>query len=464
MRNDPVTNFSKPDPIEAAKFEPLASKKTVWSIAINPRLCLIVALLALGAFCVWFMLTAKAVYIEAQPAHTDIDISSLLKLKLGNRYLLRPGAHDLNLSAEGYLPLQETLNVSAEAAQRYTYRLQKLPGHLRVDSGALSGAEVLLDGISRGETPLDLRDLPPGEYVVELRAARYLPLRKQVTLEGLDREQSLSVELKPAWATISLVSEPPDAEVFSGAELLGKTPLQTELLQGRHEIRIKAAGYKVWQDSIAVVAGEAQAITEVRLKPADATLFLASNPARANATVNGDFMGLTPLEVALTPGETAQIRLFKRGYKPASRAVSAQSGEQKRLTVGLEAELTPVQVRVEPADAKIFVDGALVGAGDRTLQLSTGKHQIEVRKQGYVDYKTTLTPHVGADHELNVRLKTVKQVKMESVKPVITAPDGQTLKLFYPGTFTMGASRREPGRRANETCARCNSRGRFIWR
>lgn len=451
MPTDPVTNSHEPARIEAARFEPLASKKSARSIQVNPRLCLIAALLALGAFCAWFMLTARAVYIETEPPNVDVDISGSLKLKLANRYLLRPGTHDISLSAGGFHPLQETLLVSEQAAQHYIYRLEKLPGHLRIDSGEVTGAEVLLDGVSRGETPLNLRGLSPGEYVVEIRAERYFPYRAQVILEGLDREQHLNAELKPAWAEISFASEPPDAQVFSGEEMLGATPLTAQLPEGRHDIRIRAAGYKVWQDSIAVVAGEPQAVTGIRLEPADATLFLASSPARANATVNGNFLGLTPLEVPLTPGEATKIRLFKQGYKPAARSVTAQSGEQKRLSVTLEPELVPVVVRVEPGDAKIFVDGAPVGVGNRTLQLSTSKHQIEVRKQGYVEYKTDLMPHVGVDHELIVRLKTVKQAKLEALKPVITAPAGQTLKLFYPAAVTMGASRREPGRRANET-------------
>ena len=451
MSNSPVTNSNGPARIEAAKFEPLSSKTSVRPVGINPRLCLVIALLALAAFCAWFMLTAKAVYIETEPSNADVDISGTLKLKLANRHLVRPGAHDLSLSAEGYHPLQERLNVTTEAAQHYIYRLEKLPGHLLIDSGAVTGAEVLLDGVSMGETPLNLRSLSPGEYVVEIRAERYFPLRTQVILEGLDREQRLDAELKPAWAEISFASEPPDAQVFSGDKMLGATPLTAQLLEGRHEVRIKAAGYKVWQDSITVAAGEPQAVTGIRLEPADATLFLASSPARANATVNGNFLGLTPLEVPLTPGEATQIRLFKQGYKPAARSVTAQSGEQKRLSVNLEPELVPVVVRVEPEDAKLFVDGAPAGEGNRTLQLSTKKHQIEVRKQGYVDYRTDLTPHVGVDHELVVRLKTVKQAKLESLKPIVTAPSGQTLKLFYPGAVTMGASRREPGRRANET-------------
>ncbi len=450
MSKDPSTNEDRPGRIEAAQYVPLSSKKSARSIRVNPRRFLIAALLTLGAFCAWFMFSARAVYIETEPANAGIELSGSLKLKLAHRYLLRPGAHDLLVSAEGFRPLRETLVVSAEAAQHYLYRLEKLPGHLLIDSGAVTGAEALLDGISRGNTPLRVGDLAPGEYLLEIRAERYLPWRGEIMIEGMDREQSVSAELKPAWAEVSIASEPAAAQVFSGDEILGTTPLSAQLLQGRYEIRIKADGYKVWQDSINVVAGKPQSLSDIRLEPADATLFLVSTPARANATINGNFMGLTPLEVAITPGEATRIRLFKQGYNPATNSVTAQSGEQKRLSVTLEPELVAVAVRVDPADAQLFVDGAPVGEGSRTLQLPTRKHRIEVRKQGYVDYKTELTPHFGVEHELVVRLKSVKQAKLEALKPVITAPAGQTLKLLYPDAVTMGASRREPGRGANE--------------
>ena len=448
---NPATNSDATSRIEATKFEPLTSEKSTWTVALNPRLCLVIVLLAAGAFSAWFMLTAKAVYIETEPLDANVDITSVLKLKLANRYLIRPGTYDLGLSAQGYHPLQERLGVTEEAAQHYIYRLEKLSGHLRIDSGRITGARVVIDGIAKGETPVTVRNLPPGEYLVEIRTERYLPFRAEITLEGHDKEQSVSAELKPAWAKISFASVPSDAQVFSGDELLGRTPLTAELLEGKHNVMVKAAGYKLWQDTIAVVAGTPQSISDIRLEPADASLFLVSEPARANATINGNYLGLTPLEVPLTPGETTHVRLFKQGYKPAARSLTAESGESRKLSVTLEPELVTVVVRVEPEDASVYVDGALVGVADRTLQLSASKHRIEIRKPGYVDYKTTLTPLVGVEHELNVVLKTIRQAKLESIKPVITAPAGQTLKLFYPGAFTMGASRREPGRRANET-------------
>ena len=447
----PVPDIGAAARIEAVKFEPLASGQPTRFVGINPRLGLVAALLAISALCAWFMLTAKAVYIETEPLDTNVDITGALTLKLADRHLIRPGTYNLDLSAPGYHPLQETLGVTEDPAQHYIYRLEKLPGHLRIDSGPVTGAPVFIDGIEQGETPVTVTDLPAGEYIVEIRAERYFPFRAEITLEGLDREQSVSADLQPAWAEVSFSSEPPDAQVLSGDRILGRTPLTTELLDGKHDIVVRAAGYKVWQDTVTVVAGTPQSLTDIRLAPADASLFLVSKPARANATINGNYLGLTPLEVPLTPGEATHVRLFKQGYKPAARSLSAESGEEKRLSITLEPELVSVAVNAEPGDASLYVDGALVGPASRTLQLPARKHDIEIRKQGYVDYKTTLTPLAGVEHELNVVLKTTRQAKLESVKPVITAPAGQTLKLFYPGAFTMGASRREPGRRANET-------------
>ena len=101
---NPVADPGATTRIEAARFEPLASEKSTWTIALNPRLCLVAALLVIGAFCAWFMLTARAVYIETEPLTANVDIAAALKLKLANRYLIRPGAYELDLSAPGYRP------------------------------------------------------------------------------------------------------------------------------------------------------------------------------------------------------------------------------------------------------------------------------------------------------------------------------------------------------------------------
>ncbi len=77
--------------------------------------------------------------------------------------------------------------------------------------------------------------------------------------------------------------------------------------------------------------------------------------------------------------------------------------------------------------------------------------QIEIRKQGYVSHSQTVTPRPGVSQALEVTLLTEREAKAAAVPPVIQGPQGQELRLIEPGRFRVGAPRREPGRRANET-------------
>lgn len=444
--------------IEPARFVPPPAQKPALSFASALKSGLVVLGLALGAcavaFIAWFMLTAAVVEVETEPADVAVSLEGGMRLQLAGRYMARPGPYRLSIVAPGYEPLTAEIMVNRGPAQRHVYQLEKRPGRLRVDTGAVTGAEVFVDQESKGTTPLVIEALPAGERLVAIKAPRYLPYEERLEITGLDQEQTLEVALTPAWAEVSFDAAPQGAEVFSGEESLGKTPLTAELLAGEHAVMIKAPGYQAWRETIKVAAGQPLRLDGIRLERAAAALFVASEPARASATVDGDYAGLTPLELSLRPGRRAAIRLYKQGYKPALRTFTAKAGQAQRLRVVLQPELVSVTLKVQPADAQLYLDGALIGEGDRVLQLPAKKHRLELRKEGYAPHKATLTPHIGVEQALNIRLKTLREIKMENVKPVIKTASGQTLKLFYPGAFTMGASRREPGRRPNETLRR----------
>ena len=445
---------AEPARIAPSKFQPQTKRQQKARRPIRGRTVLIGTLFVICTAIAWFILTAKAVYIDTEPKTARISVDGFLQLKLADRYLLRAGDYEVDIDADGYYPIAQQLNVGGEQSQQFSFQLQRLPGHLRVDTGEVAGAQVFLDADLKGDAPLTIRDVPHGEHEVRINADRYFPFQDSVLVEGLDKEQSLVVDLLPAWADVEFASVPVGADVVVDDELVGQTPLSVQILQGKHAVRVKLAGYKVWQDDISVIASQAMSLADIKLAPADAVVFLVSEPPRANTTVDGEYQGLTPLELALSPGKQSTIRLFKQGYRPASRQVTLSSGDEQRLDVKLVAELSSVDFNVTPADAKLYINGRLRGAAKQTVQLSARTHRIEIRKEGYVDYETRVTPRAGIAQQINVTLKTLRQAKIERIKPVIKTSAGQSLKLFYPFGFTMGASRREPGRKANETLRR----------
>jgi formylglycine-generating enzyme required for sulfatase activity len=434
-----------------ASFVPPGAKPPPVAVKIPVATVMIGLALVISIFLAWFLVSARAVYIEVSPASSDVDIDGGMRLQLADRYLLRTGEYGLRIEAEGYQLLVRSLVIGKEQNQHYSFDLQPLPGRLRVDTGPVTGAQVFIDDTPRATTPAVIGEIPAGEHRLRVSAERYFSFEDTVMIEGLDHEQVVSLLLKPAWADVTFVAEPAGADVFVDDELLGQTPLKTGILEGAHRVRIQLAGFKPWQNEIDVTANSALNFTDIRLQPADAVVFLVSEPPRANVTVDGEYKGVTPLELALTPEQTSTVRLFKQGYQPGSRQLTVGSGSKQHLQVTLVPELVTIEFHVTPPDAELYIDDKSYGAAGQTLQLPASSHRIEIRREGYVDYKTTITPHSGMAQQLDIKLKTLQQAKLEQVKPIITTSAGQSLKLFYPSAFAMGASRREPGRRANET-------------
>ena len=115
---------------------------------------------------------------------------------------------------------------------------------------------------------------------------------------------------------------------------------------------------------------------------------------------------------------------------------------------------------VEPADAEVFVDGKSRGKNPRQLRLVAVAHQLEIRKKGFQPYRTRITPRPGFAQQINVVLARQATGKNATAQ-IIQAANGYLLKRIRPHGYTMGASRREQGRRSNETLRRINLKRPF---
>jgi formylglycine-generating enzyme required for sulfatase activity len=173
-------------------------------------------------------------------------------------------------------------------------------------------------------------------------------------------------------------------------------------------------------------------------------------PRAANVTVDGRYRGQSPITLALSPGVDYDIGLSKAGYGATSRKVRLQAADSDSITVDLSARAGSLTVNVQPADATVYVDGLERGDGSTTLNLSSAPHQVEVRKAGYESWSRTITPRPGYPQTVNARLRSLADIEQEKIQVTVKTVDEQVMRRVNPGTFTMGSSRAEQGRRANE--------------
>ena len=437
------------DPIIPIDFTPNQDTGRKFSYQFRWFHLIVVAFVVLSTFAGFFVLTARSVFVEVDPISAEIEINGGLAIQLGPRYLIRTGSYEITLRNEGYYDTVTQLIVGTEQSQNHPFTMRKLPGLVSIASN-VTGARVQIDGVDIGETPLIDMPVEAGDHQMTLTLDRYLDYGQPITIEGRSVPQSFEATLEPAWATLSFTTSPAGADVIVDGELFGTTPLNAEILQGQRDVTLKLAGHKAWQEDFDVIAGEDFVIPEVLLEPADGLVFIRSTPSAASVTISGEFQGLTPLEVALTPNENHRVTFFKDGYQSSTSTVRIEPNQEREVSVRLDPVLANVSVVAEPADAELYVNGEFKGSANQTIELMAANQQIEIRKDGYVPYTTEFTSRPGLDQVIRVTLKSLEQARLDQIRPEITTVAGQDLKLFYPGSFTMGASRREAGRRPNE--------------
>ena len=449
------TVIKKTRELEAVRFEPAAAPTDATrSLRLKPLTVATSLVIAFIAYILFFLLTAKSVEIDVRATTTgDISISGLA-VPFGGRFLIRPGNYDLEVSAEGYVPFDGVLEVTSADSQTRSVVLKPLPGILSIDSTP-SGAAVLLDGNLIGTTPTTIRDVEAGDVALTLTLERYQPVVIDLAVEGRGREQAITLDLLPDWAEVTVTTKPAEASIALNSEILEKRGSIIELPSGNQTITVSAAGYESTDIELMIEANIPQDLGLVELVASDGVLILGSEPSGASVTQNGDYVGVTPLELALVPNRSHQISLSKAGYERLRFSTTLARGSSAERSEVLTPILGEVRVTVAPADATITVNGSNRGAGSMTLMLPAIEQQFVVSKPGYATQERTITPRAGLAQEVSLALLTDEEARKAAIEPKIISSLGQTLLLIDPAIaetseFMMGAARRDAGRGANE--------------
>jgi formylglycine-generating enzyme required for sulfatase activity len=420
------------------------------SAAPRRRLGLVAAALLL-ALVTGVMFALQAVPVDVSPVDAQVSVpGSLLHWHSGNRLFVLPGKRTVRATRTGYFPQQVVAQVdSGKEAAPLRLHLARRPGVLDIDTGGLA-VSVLVDGEERGHAPGKI-EVPAGKRLVLLRAPRHLDFTQELEIEGAGAQQALSAKLQPSWGRVEVVADPVGARVLVDRQEAGTTPAKLELDAGVHEISVEAPARKSWQSRIALRAGESLALGPLVLGQPDAVVAIRSSPAGADVNITGAYRGRTPVQVELPGGAAHDVVVSLAGYRNWSRNLRPVAGARSSLDARLEPVLVEVSVTGEPAGAELLVDGEPRGRTPQTLQLPATAHHLQLRKEGFAVWETTVTPAEGMARQVQYTLITPAEEKRGApLAPQLASKAGVALRLIPLGSFQMGSERREQGRRPNE--------------
>lgn len=415
-------------------------------VATGIVLCVLLSALTL------FLLRSKVFTLVIEPQPETVKIIGFPPVVyVQGRYLGWPGPYTVSAWREGYEPLQVALTVDGQERESFHFRLTKLPGYINVTSEPAEGVRVTIDEHPAGKLPLLAHQLAAGVHTLSFGKERYEPLIQEVDVQGMGRTQDFHFTLQPAWGMVEATTSPPATHVYLGDQLLGKTPGILEVPAGQHLLRFSATGYQSVEQMVVVQGGETTVMEQVVLYPVPASVSVVSRPDGAAVTVDGIYRGQTPLTLELPVGEPRTLEIRHPGHRKAVRQIQPAAGEELEVQVTLEQEMGVVFVEVVPADARMSVNGQPVdnGAVGRLLLPAEQEHRMVFSLEGYRDKQVTVIPRKGYSRQVQVTLDplTGNTAGVTAGKKMTTS----RLALFTaPVEFTMGASRREQGRRANE--------------
>ncbi len=249
------------------------------------------------------------------------------------------------------------------------------------------GAAVEINGGKIGETPVRNHALSPGQTVVKVSKAGYLPKDTVFIVSGGD-ELVLSVELQSSElqrnVEVAQVTTPVETPVVEQ-----KPPKQPEKAQQKQTPQTQPKQVP----QVPAPSRQKQAAAEKAKPPATVpvtvpgSVVVKANPPSASVWIDGTRVPSTPYQVA--PG--AHFVRVVSGRNTWEGRVTVESGGTSEIPVDF---LKQVRVTVVAVDAdgnpvrgaRIFFDGAPIASpAPAEITMSFGVHTVTLQREGYED-------------------------------------------------------------------------------
>jgi hypothetical protein len=130
----------------------------------------------------------------------------------------------------------------------------------------LTGAEVLIDEEIVGVTPLEGPvTVSPGSHTIRVRRPGYTEFTDVVRVRP-GEHVDVPVDLMALSMVLTVRSDPDEARVFIDGTFRGSTPIELELIEGEHSIRITHPTHREVVRQVTAVAGRTD-VVDVTLEP-----------------------------------------------------------------------------------------------------------------------------------------------------------------------------------------------------
>ena len=271
------------------------------------------------------------------------------------------------------------------------------------------GASVRIDDNAAGKTPVTVL-LLPGPHAVSVSTADGRGTEQQIELKAYQRRLTVAVELPrdaSGPATLSVQSEPSNANLLLDGALIGRTPFAGTIAPGQHVVAVELDGRMREERKVLTREGrDSNLHFSLQPLPKGAAVAIESEPLGAQVVLDDKEAGRTPFLAPLGPGKHSLV-LRLEGHReigtefvmPKDRDLSIRldlpvgSGAGSRLTL-----------TSQPAGALVTLDGKEAGLTPWSAEIKPGSHKVAIAAKGFVREERVLQIHPNRDADISIAL------------------------------------------------------------
>jgi tetratricopeptide (TPR) repeat protein len=271
------------------------------------------------------------------------------------------------------------------------------------------GASVRVDDNDIGKTPVTA-NLLPGRHIVSVLAPDGRGAEQQLDVKSGKKRVAFAVDLPHdagGPATLSVASDPPNANVLVDGAVMGRTPYQGELEPGEHTVAVEADG-RMREERKVVARQGRDASVSFALAPLPKTPALAveSEPVGALVYLDNKESGRTPFLAPLSKGHH-ELVLKLDGHREVGTDFNMPGDRDLSIRLDLpvgQGTGSRITLTSTPTGASFTIDGKQAGITPWSGDIRPGNHKVVVSAAGYAKEERIVQVQPSRDSDVTFAL------------------------------------------------------------
>lgn len=293
---------------------------------------------------------------------------------------ITPGKHQLTIGKSRYFSEYSSFEMSSGEVKNINITLKPNFGYLTIKSHP-NNAEILVDNMSIGYTPINNYEIESGKYIFSAKKELYHTYSSEEFVINNNDTTFIEFELRPAFGGLEINSLPESgAEVLINGKIIGKTPfVSNKFPSGKYTIELKKKYFSSVSKEIIISDGKTVKKTII-LNPNYGTLQVNSN--QADIYINDALIEKDSLETRLLPG-IYKVRLERDNYYSQEEKITMYAGRTETVNIELLPKQGSVSIVIEPDSLQfntvILINGTSVGNPPLIKTLAIGSYIITAK-------------------------------------------------------------------------------------